>query len=112
MRIDLALQAGLAVKNAGPELTKLKKAAQQVEGIFVRDLLAAMRKGGGDSFGKGFGATVYRDMFDQSMSETLASRGAFGIGDLLFKQMSKGVVGQEWTKLALGDRTQSVDRKE
>ena len=47
MRIDLALQAGLAVKNAGPELTKLKKASQQVEGIFVRDLLAAGMVAGG-----------------------------------------------------------------
>ena len=112
MRIDLAIKAGLAVKNAAPELQKLKKASEQVEAIFVRDLLAAMRRGGGDSFGKGFGATVYRDMFDQAMSETLSSRGAFGIGDLLFKHMGKGVVGQEWTKILMGDQARGVDRKE
>ena len=112
MRLDNALQTVAAAHKAGPEMAKLKKAAAQVEAIFVKDLIGALRRGTPDSLGQGFGASVYRDLFDQSLSDSLAQKGSFGISGMLTRQLGKSVLGQEIAKIKLAVRAEGLDRKD
>ena len=69
---------------------KLKKATQQFEAIFVAQLLKNMRS---VSFSKneenGFGKDIMLSIADESVAESLSKSGKFGIGDLLYKHLTK-----------------------
>ena len=69
---------------------KLQKAAAGFEAIFVRQMLAAARRGGaGDSvFGSEAQAT-FRQMLDDRFADIAAQKGVFGIGDMLKSQLSQ-----------------------
>jgi Rod binding domain-containing protein len=67
--------------------TKLKKAAQGIEASFIKTLLEQMQKGS-SMFGKGAGAGVYQDFFNQAIAENMASRSEFGIADMIERQMA------------------------
>jgi flagellar protein FlgJ len=75
------------------ELAGLKKACEQFEAVFAKQLLGEMRKGvketpiGGDQAG----SAIYKDMMDQSTADTIAHQGALGIGKMLYKQFEKQV---------------------
>lgn len=112
MRLDNALQTVAAAQQAAPEMAKLKKASDQIEAIFVKDLIGALRRGTPDSLGKGLGASVYRDMFDQSLSDSFSKRGAFGISKMLTHQLGKAVLGKGIATIKLAARAEGLDRKE
>ncbi|HVL37900.1 MAG TPA: rod-binding protein [Fimbriimonadaceae bacterium] len=79
---------------------KLKKSTDDIEAIFIKDLLSAMRRAVPDtSLGKGMGAETYRDLFDQALSQSLSRTGSLGIGKMLFRQMAPGVLQSEFNKL-------------
>lgn len=71
------------------KLDQLKKACDGLEANFTHQLLSAMRstvqetKTGGDDTG----SDTYRDMFDNEISQRLASRGSLGISKLTFNAM-------------------------
>ncbi|MCO5296662.1 MAG: rod-binding protein [Fimbriimonadaceae bacterium] len=112
MRLDAMLQVGEAVHMAAPEFAKLKRATQQIEAMFFKDMLATMGAGKADSSGGGFGADIYKDMFNQSLSETLSQRGSLGIGQMIYRPMGKALLGQQLMKLHLSGGAERIDRKE
>ena len=71
--------------------TDLKKATQQFEGYFLHELLKEMRKTVpedkllGDD---GHGQEIFRDMMDQTMSESMSKRGDFGIAKMMYDQLA------------------------
>lgn len=76
------------------KLADLKKATQGVEALFVKDLLAAMRrgvpKGGlGESMA---GGEVYRDMLDQALADSIGRSNSLGIGKILYEQLSQQII--------------------
>jgi Rod binding domain-containing protein len=74
---------------AGPVAAKLKKTSQEIEAIFVKDLMAAMRKTAEHkSLGNSLGSDMYEDIFDQALADSTAKSGSLGIGNTIFKQMA------------------------
>jgi flagellar protein FlgJ len=81
-----------AATDAAAQLEKLKKAAQDVEAVFLKDLLAVMRRSVPKSeIGGSMGAEMYQDMLDQALAESVASQGSFGIGRMLYRQLAPAV---------------------
>ena len=82
----------VTAKTAAPALTpvdpKLKTAAERFEAVFVREMLATMRKAklADDIFGSG-ATDSFREMADANMADAIAKQGAFGIGDLVRTQL-------------------------
>lgn len=72
-----------------PELGRLKKATEQVEAIFVKDLLGRMRKGLGTEQKQDPMADLARDMMDQAIADEFGRTSALGIGSLLYKNLSE-----------------------
>jgi flagellar protein FlgJ len=74
----------------------LKKATQQFEGYFLHELLKEMRKTVpedkllGDD---GHGQEIFRDMMDQTLSETLSQRGDFGLARMMYDQLAPTLGG-------------------
>lgn len=112
MRLDALLQVGEAAHRMAPELAKLKRATQQVEAMFFKDLLTTMSPESEKSPEGGFGAGIYKDMFNQSLAEALSQRGSLGIGEMIYRPMGKALLGQQLTKLRLGGGAARADRKE
>lgn len=91
---DALKAAGIAGKGAS-RLAKLKKATDGVEAMFVKDLLAAMRKGmPKTSFGDSSGSEIYKDMFDQALADSLGRTGSLGISKVLYRQLSNQIIKQ------------------
>lgn len=85
-----------------PELGRLKKASEQVEAIFVKDLLGRMRKGLGSESKKDPMADLARDMMDQAIADEFGRTGALGISTLLYKNLSEAYLRNQ-------DRTAETD---
>ncbi len=93
MRIDGISAAAESAARAAPKLRELRKASQDIEGVFVKDLLAIMRR----SLPKGMlgdapGKEIFEDMLDQALADSAAKTGTFGIGKLLYQQLSPAVL--------------------
>ena len=72
-------------------LKELKKACEQFEAVFSKQLISEMRKGIKSSMGDQPGSAIYQDMMDQAIGDSMAHQGALGIGQLLYKQFAKQV---------------------
>ncbi len=70
---------------------ELKEACQQLEALFLYQLLRAMRKTIPRSglFGGSFGMTLYEDLVDQQYALLLARQGVTGIGEMIYKQLQQ-----------------------
>lgn len=79
-----------AAAAAVPPDAELRKVAQGFEAMLLRQLIGAMRKGslGEDIFGSSANAT-YREMADARTADALAQRGAFGIAQMIERQMKE-----------------------
>ena len=74
------------------ELKALKKACEQFEAVFAKQLLGEMRKGVQEvKIGDQAGSDIYKDMMDQTIADSVAHQGALGIGQMLYKQFAKQV---------------------
>lgn len=73
--------------SAGPDQTQLRRAAQQFEGLLTQMMVKSMRSTsfGDDLMGKQ--GEHWMDMYDQQMSEHLASGKGLGVADMLVRQM-------------------------
>lgn len=69
---------------------KLRKATRQLEGYFVGMLLKQMHQTDQKDglFGSDSASATYREMFDEAVGDAIGSRGAFGIADLLYKELA------------------------
>jgi murein DD-endopeptidase MepM/ murein hydrolase activator NlpD len=81
-----AAQQASADKQKG----ELKKASEQFEAIFLAYLLKVMRETIEESglTEGGFGKSIYTELFDQEISVNMARRGALGISDMLYRDLS------------------------
>jgi len=88
-----------------PELGRLKKATEQIEAIFVKDLLGRMRKGLGSETKKDPMADLARDMMDQAFADEFGRTGALGIGTLLYKNLSEAYLRNQGEPTGKTDET-------
>ncbi len=89
----VANQAAGVIK-AEPELARLHKATNEFETAFVKQLVTEMRKASKNEFDQVPGSGIYEDMTNQVLAEKLSSKGGFGIGDAMYKELSKLVLSQ------------------
>ena len=69
----------------------LKKATQQFEGYFLHQLLTEMRKTvPKDTLlaDDGNGQQIFQDMMDQTVSESMSSRGDLGMAKMMYDQLA------------------------
>jgi len=74
------------------ENADLKQACRDFEGIMTHQLMKVMRKTlpGEDLLGGSFESKMYNSMYDQYLSEKLASEGStIGIAEILYDQLNK-----------------------
>ena len=96
MRLDLFVDGAALVDRAQPKLDKLRKATQDMEAVFLKDLLSAMRRTVPENETEsGFGSEIYKDMLDQALAEASSKSGSMGIAKLVFERMAPVVVAQE-----------------
>ncbi len=76
-----------APASIAPPNAALKAAAQRFEAVFVRQMMAAMRKGqlGDDIFGSS-ATDSFREMADANTADAIAQHGALGIAALVERQ--------------------------
>ncbi len=82
-------QAAEQARAQDPAHERLRKATRDVEAYFVGMLLKQMHesalKSGALEEGSEMG--TYREMFDDAIAAQIGKRGAFGIADMLYKQL-------------------------
>lgn len=78
-----------------PKQQKVKEACQQFEAIFLRYLLQKMRdtvpKDG--LLGSSQAQETYQDLMDGALADSLSKNGQFGLGEMLYKQLSMSTAG-------------------
>jgi Rod binding domain-containing protein len=112
MRLDLFVDGAALMGQVEPKLDQLRKSTQDLEAVFMKDLISAMRKSVPKTeVGTGFGSEIYEDMFDQALAQSSSKSGAMGIGKLIFERMSPAVVAQEKTRLLLQASEPKTDNK-
>lgn len=73
---------------------KLRKAAQDFEAVFISNLLKQAHKTMSESsplFGNSSEAKFYREMMDEQVAERISRTGAFGLADVLIKNLEKAL---------------------
>lgn len=89
---QLGTQAG-----SGQEMAGLKEAARQFEGVFLNNMMKAMRRTvpQNELFNSGGPTKFYQQMLDQEMAQTMATGSSrVGIADLIIRQFQASVTGQ------------------
>ncbi len=77
-----------------PAHEKLKKATEGFESYFLHQLLLEMRKTvpkDTETKDDAHQEETFRDMMDQTLADTISHRGDFGLGKMLYDQLSKSV---------------------
>jgi len=72
---------------------KLKQACNDLEAIFVNIMFKQMRNSVQKSgmFDGGFGEEMYEDMLFDKYAEEVSKSNGIGLGDMLYKQLSKNI---------------------
>jgi Rod binding domain-containing protein len=81
------------------------KAARGFESYFARYLLNQMNGAANLMGGKGFGGEIYQGMYVEAIGEQIASSGALGITDLIYRQMMENKGIEPYKNLNGGDDT-------
>ena len=70
---------------------ELRKACEELESVFLEQLLKEMRRTvpKDDLFGGGRGEDVFQSMFDQEIAKKMAGRGGIGLAEILYRQLSR-----------------------
>ena len=95
-RLQGKIQAARELSGAQRE-GELRKVSQEFEAIFIAYMLKVMRETIEESglMKEGFGKTIYTEMFDQEVAQSLAKRGTLGISDLLYRNLVENVVRED-----------------
>jgi Rod binding domain-containing protein len=110
MNIGSLINEATTLEKMSPKLSQLKKAAQDVEAIFLKDLLGAMQKSiPKNDIGDNYGADIYQDLFNQAMAQSVSKGDSFGIGKILYKSLSKAVIAQEKARLDIEAEKPTTD---
>lgn len=87
------------------QLTRLKKATEQVEAIFLKDLLGKMRRTVGSNKESDPMGEMARDMMDQAVADDISRTNSVGVGSLLFKSLSDAYLRQQQANNEEGNGT-------
>ena len=70
--------------------SKLREATQQFEGLFLTQMMEAMRRTApkGGILAANSGEQMFRQMFDQEIAQRMAQSGGVGIGEMLYQQFA------------------------
>jgi flagellar protein FlgJ len=76
---------------AGKSPESLREATQQMESLFITQLMKSMRGTVPAShlLSSGKGEQLFREMLDQELAGRVAQSGGFGIGEMLYQQLSR-----------------------
>ncbi len=92
--MDGVLRAGTAVRAPAaalpdtPDAKRVKQVAQEVEAIFLRQLMSAMRTPTfGDASTPGTSQQLYKDMVNDQLAGAMARAGGIGLADLIARDM-------------------------
>lgn len=70
------------------ELAKVKKATQDVEAIFLKQLIGEMRKSSQEGmFGKGIEGEMYSDFLDEAVAQAMSRGRGVGMASQLYSRM-------------------------
>jgi flagellar protein FlgJ len=95
MRITKIETGPVAVET--PEKNEaLRKATADFEAMFINQMFQSMRRAVPESklFGGGSGEKTFREMLDLEWSTRIAQAGGFGIGEMLYRQITQEPVGK------------------
>ncbi len=83
----IALAPGIGLAPKPTDQAALKKAAQQFEAIFLRQIISSMRSAslGEDILGSST-SDQFREMADARTAESMAETGSLGIAEMLIRQ--------------------------
>lgn len=78
-------------ENPNSAHAKLRKAAHDLEGVFVGELFKAMRATVPDDgvIGEAAGQDLFQGMMDDRVAELYAGRSQGGLGEALYRQLSR-----------------------
>ena len=86
---------GAAAPGAAPsaEAARLRRACQDMEGVFMRHLFQAMRDSVPDEGILGVSASeqIFTEMFDDAVADEAARHLTNGLGEALFRQLGRGL---------------------
>ena len=87
----LAVNAAPRSEGAEKQDAALRKACREFESFLVGQLLKKMRATvpKTDLFGSNREEETFRDMLDDEVAKEVSKEGAFGIGDVLYSQLSR-----------------------
>lgn len=99
--------ASASSRSESPAHKKLRKAAQEFEGMLISQLLSEFKMGVSSVSGESplAGSETLNSLAVQTLSSAMAGRGGFGMGNMLVKQLEPGLnrghanVGGERLKL-------------
>jgi Rod binding domain-containing protein len=87
--------AGVTAAVPDAEHQRLKKASQQLEGVFFSQLLSAMRETVQHDgiLEQDSGQEMFTSMLDQKIADTSAAHSTHGLGQRLYDQLSRRLPG-------------------
>ena len=88
----VATPSGVAATEARSGADRLKEASEQLEGVFVQQLMKALR----DTVPEGGtpnapGGDLYSSLLDEHLAQVIADDTKTGIAEALYRQLSAGV---------------------
>jgi Rod binding domain-containing protein len=77
----------------GPEHARLRRMCHEMEGLFVRELLSAMRKTAPQEgvIGNSQGEAMFTSLLDDALANRAAERTVRGIGEAMYRQLSRAL---------------------
>lgn len=69
---------------------EIKEVCEDLEGLFLGELLKTMRQTVPESglLGKGMGQEIYREMLDKELVKRMSHSGGFGLAQVLYQQLT------------------------
>ena len=88
--LDFAGLRQLRGKAHGDGASAARETSQQFEAMFIQMMMKSMRDATPKSdFMKSDATDTYQELYDKEISTQMAKRGAFGIGDMLTRQLAQ-----------------------
>jgi Rod binding domain-containing protein len=81
------VKAGTPPAAEPPDAGRLRQVAQDFEAMILSQMLATMRRAGGQSTLGGKGQQIYQEMLDDELGRTLARSGGLGLADVLVRDL-------------------------
>lgn len=104
--VPVSLSVSPSIAPAAPgsaqEKARLRKAATEMEGIWIHQMLRESQPKGG-MLGRSFAAQTFQDMLGEALSQSMAQRSTFGLADVLVRQLEPKVGAQPTAAQGLGE---------